>query len=62
MNNTEATVEILKSALSNHAITLNNFSYSDNESAEQANAFNRKQIEDFITATYAALQKADKSY
>lgn len=62
MSNTEATVEILKSALSNHAIVLNNFSYNDDESAEQANSFNRKQIEDFIVTTYTALQKVTESY
>ena len=56
MNNTEATVEILKSALENNAIILNNFSYNDDESAEKANAFNQKQIEDFITTIYNTLK------
>ncbi len=62
MGNTEAIVEILKSALSNNAIVLNNFHYDDDESAEKANAFNRKQIEDFITATYTSLQKLNGGY
>ena len=62
MSITEATVEIVKSALSNNAIVLNNYSYSDDEAAEQANSFNRKQIENFITTTYAALKKVDKAY
>ena len=56
MNNTEAIVEILKCALSNNAIILNNFSYSDDEAAEKVNAFNRKQIEDFVTAIHNTLQ------
>ena len=62
MNNTDATVEILKSALENNAIILNNFSYNDDESAKKANAFNQKQIEDFIINTYNALHKANESY
>lgn len=62
MNNTEATVEILKSALENNAITLNTFTYSDEESAEKANDFNKKQIEGFITTIYTALQKVNELY
>lgn len=59
MSKHEIAAELTKSAIENHLIKFNNHSYSNDDSCETQNVFNAKQVADFFTTIYKAVDSVE---
>lgn len=58
MSTLELASEIVKSAIENKAICLQDYAFNDKNSAEEQNAFNAKQISDFYQTIFKAIESS----
>ena len=59
MSKHEIAADLTKSAIENHLIKFNNHAYANDGACETQNAFNEKQVADFFTAIYKAVDSAE---
>lgn len=60
MSNNEMALQLTLAALENGLIMMNPYKYENDEKTEKANAFNAKQISDFMLALSRELSPAEK--